>query len=64
MGVPVATTAAAFEAGTPVELFAPAVAAQIFKAQYVVTRDGRFAVHSLVEESSATPITLILNWAP
>jgi hypothetical protein len=32
-----------------------------FKAQYAVSRDGRFLINEIVEKST-TPITLILNW--
>jgi eukaryotic-like serine/threonine-protein kinase len=66
MAVPVVVRGPTFEAGKPVALFAT----QIFggggscKPQYVVSRDGRFLINQVVEESTATPITLILNWNP
>jgi hypothetical protein len=34
------------------------------KHQYAVSRDGRFLIDEPVEESTATPITLILHWRP
>jgi serine/threonine protein kinase/Tol biopolymer transport system component len=65
MSVPVTATESTFEAGTPVPLFSPGVARQIFKAQYAVSRDGRFIVDSLVKAPLfESPITLILNRAP
>ena len=60
------TAGPTFAAGTPVPLFsatiAPGIAAN--KQQYVVSRDGRFLINQPVEESSTTPITMILNWKP
>jgi len=66
VAVPVAVRGSSFEAGKPAPLFAT----RIFggggsgKPQYVVSRDGRFLINQVVEESTATPITLILNWNP
>jgi len=37
---------------------------QIVKHQYAVSRDGRFLINEPVQESTPTPITLILNWKP
>ena len=37
--------------------------AATWKHQYSVSRDGRFLINQLVE-TSAPPITLILNWKP
>jgi len=34
------------------------------KQQYAVARDGRFLINEPTEQSSTTPITLILNWKP
>jgi serine/threonine protein kinase len=65
MAVPVVTTASTFEAGRPVTLFSTDIAQQAFKFQYSVSRDGRFIVNNLqAEESTAPPITLIINWRP
>ena len=66
MSVPVATGGPSFEAGTPVALFQTRIAgggAATWKHQYSVSRDGRFLINQLVE-TSAPPITLILNWKP
>jgi hypothetical protein len=68
--MPVAVTAAGltFEAGPPVALFPTrivrSVGAGANKQQYAVSRDGRFLINQVVEESTTTPITLILNWNP
>jgi hypothetical protein len=65
MGVPVETRGASFEAGKPVALFSTDIVPQPFKAQYTVSRDGRFLVNnSQPEEASAPPLTVILNWRP
>jgi Tol biopolymer transport system component len=65
MAVPVETDGASFEAGRPVALFSTDIVDQPFKAQYTVSRDGRFLLNNLQpEEASASPITLILNWKP
>jgi hypothetical protein len=34
------------------------------RPQYAVSRDGRFLINQLAEESASTPITLILDWKP
>jgi dipeptidyl aminopeptidase/acylaminoacyl peptidase len=54
------------EVGPPVPLFRTQIffgAATNLKAQYAVSRDGRFLI-SQPEESAPTAITLILNWKP
>jgi eukaryotic-like serine/threonine-protein kinase len=56
-----------FEAAPPIALFETRIQGgpnQIFKHQYAVSRDGRFLITELAEESVPTPITLILNWQP
>jgi serine/threonine protein kinase/Tol biopolymer transport system component len=66
MAVPVAVRGSSLEAGKPVPLFATRISdgGGSCKPQYVVTRDGRFLINQVVEASTATPITLILNWDP
>jgi serine/threonine protein kinase len=64
MAVPVAVHGSTFEAGKPVALFGTRVVGGMFVAQYAVSRDGRFLINQVVEESTAAPITLILNWNP
>ncbi len=56
-----------FEAAPPVALFQTRIVGgptQIVKHQYAVSRDGRFLINEPAEGSTATPITLILNWQP
>jgi Tol biopolymer transport system component len=52
--------------GTALPLFqaTPAAGTGTNRQEYVVTRDGRFLINQPVETSSASPITLILNWKP
>jgi Tol biopolymer transport system component len=64
MAVPVAVKGSDFSAGNAAALFSAGLPAQVFKVQYAVTRDGEFLVNSLMDEGSASPITLILNWKP
>jgi hypothetical protein len=54
----------AIQSEPPVALFQTHIAggvANLFRPQYAVSRDGRFLINQLAEESSATPITLIVN---
>jgi Tol biopolymer transport system component len=56
------------EIGKPVALFATRMvggfAASFVRAPYAVARDGRFLFNEPLDESTNTPITLILNWQP
>ena len=65
MAAPVTASALTFEAGTPVALFPTRIAPVVgtFRHQYAVSRDGRFLINQAAEESTTTPITLILNWS-
>jgi Tol biopolymer transport system component len=64
MAVPVAVKGTVFSVGDPATLFFAGLMAQVFKAQYAVTRDGQFLINRLMDEGSASPITLIVNWKP
>ena len=67
MAAAVAASDTTFEAAPPVALFQTRIVGgvnAIIKHQYAVSRDGRFLINHLPEESTATPITLILNWKP
>jgi len=67
MAAPVTISSSGFEPGKPVALFQTQIMvgpAAAYRAQYTVSRDGRFLINQLVEESNVTPITLILNWNP
>lgn len=68
MAVAVTAPGATFEAGLPVALFPTRIVSggvgAVNRPQYAVSRDGRFLINQPVEESTASPITLILNWNP
>ncbi len=52
-----------FEAGVPQALFSSAASATSGPRQYAVSRDGkRFLVNARREQSSATPLTVVVNW--
>ncbi|MGH9880851.1 MAG: protein kinase domain-containing protein, partial [Pyrinomonadaceae bacterium] len=55
---------ATFEAGVPKTLFATHVLSLTdFRNHYVVSTDGqRFLINSTIEETSATPINVVVNW--
>jgi hypothetical protein len=55
------------EPGAPIPLFTTHIGGAIQgtnRQQYVASAEGRFLLNELTESSSATPITLILNWHP
>jgi Tol biopolymer transport system component len=68
MAAPITTRGAALEPGTPTVLFQT----RIFGGgvengqgrQFDVTSDGRFLINTVLDDASATPITLIQNWDP
>jgi Tol biopolymer transport system component len=65
MAVPIHAQAATFEYGAPVALFQTRVAASAtssFRPQYTVAADGRFLINVTAEESTVSPITVVLNW--
>jgi hypothetical protein len=64
MVAPVKAKGPTLEFGTPVALFSTQIKENPFKFEYAVSRDGRFLVNSVVAETSAPPITLILNAKP
>ena len=67
MAAPIMATGTTFEPGAPVALFQT----RIFGGgvdnnqgrQYDVTRDGRFLINTVLDETAA-PITLLQNWKP
>jgi Tol biopolymer transport system component len=68
MAAPMSTSATMAEAGAPVALFQTQRLGGGMNViarghQYDVTGDGRFLIN-VDSESSATPITLLLNWKP
>jgi len=68
MAVPVTASGSTFEAAIPVPLFPTRIVsggvATVTKPQYAVSRDGRFLINQPGDESTASPITLLLNWNP
>ena len=62
MAVPVNGSGAGFDVGRPVGLFSTQVLPEANKAQYAVSRDGRFLLNEIVESTTIAPITLLLNW--
>ncbi len=68
MAVPVTITGSKFEAGNPVAIVATRIVGGgtqgTNRPQYAVAKDGRFLVNQRAEESTNTPITLVLNWKP
>ena len=54
------------EASAPVPLFPTRLASgpgfAPAEAKYEVAPDGRFLVNTIVDESNAPPITIMLNW--
>ncbi|MGI9069039.1 MAG: protein kinase domain-containing protein [Pyrinomonadaceae bacterium] len=54
-----------FEAGVPKALFGTSVLSLTdFRSHYAVTADGqRFLINSTIEETNATPISVVVNWA-
>jgi dipeptidyl aminopeptidase/acylaminoacyl peptidase len=67
MSATVKISGSIFEAESPIALFQTrivtgALASQ--QTQYAVSRDGRFLINTRVDDSTTTPITLILNWKP
>jgi Tol biopolymer transport system component len=67
MAVPIGTSGSTLEAGSPIALFQTRIVTGGLanqEAQYAISRDGRFLINNRVDQSTTTPITLILNWKP
>ena len=69
MAVPLIASGSTFEAGIPLALFSTRIVSSVGigtnnRPQYAVSRDGRFLINQVVEESTTAPITLVLNWKP
>jgi hypothetical protein len=64
MAAVVHASASAFDAEAPVTLFQTRQYNNVYKQQYAVSADGRFLVNQVLEDTSAAPITLVLNWKP
>ena len=67
MAVPITATGATIEPGAPVVLFPTRIYGggvdALQNRQYDVTRDGRFLINTIVDETPP-PITLLMNWRP
>ena len=53
-----------FVPGTPAALFQTHIAPGTNKPNYDVARDGRFLINTALDDTSAEPIHLLLNWHP
>ncbi len=66
MATPVTRVGAAIEPGQPVALFRPTVHGSGIDVglgpQYDVSRDGRFLINVVLDNTLSAPITLIQNW--
>lgn len=67
MAAPIAIDGTILEPGPPVALFQTRMwgggVDTYTKHQYDVAPDGRFLVNVTTDEATASPITVILNWA-
>jgi serine/threonine protein kinase len=65
MSAGIKPTGSAIEVAPPVALFQTRIVNSFsqIKQQYAVAHDGRFLINT-AQESSASPITVILNWKP
>jgi Tol biopolymer transport system component len=67
MSVPVNTSGSTIETGSPMALFQTRIVTGGLanqEPQYAVSHDGRFLINNRVDQSTTTPITMILNWKP
>ena len=70
IAAPITVHGTALEPGTPVVLFPTRIVGggaagdAGLGRQYDVTRDGRFLINTVLDDATATPITLIMNWRP
>jgi Tol biopolymer transport system component len=68
MSVSISYREKAIEPGPPVALFQTHIVGggvdNVQGMQYDVTRDGRFLINTVLGDSAAAPITVLLNWQP
>ena len=62
MAAPITASGSTFGIGRTAPLFPTRMVGGSFKAQYAVSHDGRFLINQPAEETTAAPVTLILNW--
>ena len=62
--VPIVVKGNTVEPGDPVPLFQPRIVTgptSAYRAQYDVAKDGRFLVNVTAEDTTTSPITLLMN---
>jgi Tol biopolymer transport system component len=67
MAVKASAKDVSFQAQAPTPLFSTKIVltgSALFKAQYAVTRDGRFLINETTGQATVSPITVIINWKP
>ena len=68
MAVPIATNGTTVSLGQPVRLFSTHVfgggGVAVSPRQFDVSRDGRFLINTVSEETASMPITMLMNWKP
>jgi hypothetical protein len=64
MAAAAGATGGTFVPGTPEALFQTHPPSGFPKQQYDVARDGRFLIDTELQDASAEPIHLLLNWKP
>ena len=68
MAAPITVRGTAVEPGTPVVLFPTRIVGggvgNQQGRQYDVTRDDRFLINTVLDNTAATPIMLIQHWRP
>jgi Tol biopolymer transport system component len=68
MAVPIVAKETTIEPGAPAVLFQTRIyggGTEIYqRMQYDVAPDGRFLINAPTEDSTTSPITLLLNWKP
>ena len=68
MAVPIVVNGPTIEPGRPAALFRTRILGGRTSVElgmnYDITRDGRFLINTVLEDSAASPITLLQNWTP
>jgi Tol biopolymer transport system component len=63
--VPIVVKGDIVEPGDPIPLFQPRIATtptSAYRAQYDVAKDGRFLINVTADDSTTSPMTLLMNW--
>jgi hypothetical protein len=64
MAVTAGASGVTFVPGSPEALFQTRIAPGIYRQNYDVARDGRFLIDTELDDTSAEPIHLLMNWKP